>query len=286
MPKTISVMLTLAAGWLFSSQAVAQPLRTVAVVDVVKFPAKATQAHARLRAAVEESLPSKNWFLAETSRPIADCGMTPEGLAKVARDTSAQYVLRIFGQKNHEYGYEITLHVYSTVLAGVRSSLATCDICDPGRMAEVAGKAAGELLAGVVKEETSFKEKSKQQVVAAAPPPVAAPLPPPTAVLVTPPPVPAARKLDWVPWTLIGVGAVALGYGAYAIYEDGKTTGTNTVTSTGATRERYASQTLGIVGVTGGGLLALAGAIWIITTPSQAATVSLSPNHVALNVRF
>lgn len=288
MTKILLAILTLVAGWSVSHEAMAQPLRTVAFIDAVKFPPKATQAHVRLRATLDEALSPKNWFLATTGRPIADCGGTPNCMAKVASETSTQYVLRISGQKSQEYAYEIGLDLYSTALGGMRGSLATCDICDPGRMAEVASKAAVDLLASVAKEEADLKVRAKR--VAPPPvPPVASQFPSaPPAALVTPPTVPIAEPASrsWIPWTLIGVGAVAAVYGGWAIHMDGQSTESCSDSPTHTTCDRYSSQTRGIVGMVGGGALLLTGAIWLRATSAHTTTVAVSPNHVALNVRF
>jgi hypothetical protein len=284
--KILLAILTLAAGWSLPREALAQPLRTVAFIDAVKFPAKATQAHGRLRATLEETISPKSWFLVETPRPIADCGATPDCMAKVARDVNTQYVLRIAGQKSQEYAYEISLGLYSAALGGVRESLATCDICDPGRMAEVASKAAVDLLVSVQKEEASLRERAKQE----APVPSIASQPPsaPPAALVTPPPVPSVEPAtrSWIPWTLIGVGAVATVYGVWATHENGQSTGSCSDSPTRTSCDHYSSQAQGIVGIVGGGALMLTGAVWLFTASTHATTVAVSPNHVALNVRF
>jgi len=293
--RTLLAILSIVAVGSVSRETAAQPLRTVAFVDAVKFPPKATQAHLRLRAFVEEALPSKSLFLVQTRRPIPDCGDSPSGMAKVAADHNAQYVMRIAGQKSHEYGYDIVLGVYSTTLASVRTSLATCDICDPGRMAEVASKAAAELLSSVLREEVSLKEAPKAPL--AAPPPVALPPPPPVAppstapappapiAYVAPPPVVETARHRWIPWTAIGVGALAAGFGIYALSQDGSVASYK-ATPAGETRERYSSMGLGVACTAVGGLLLVGGAIWVIATPARSTTLSLSPTRIALNVRF
>jgi len=282
--KILLAILTLAAAWSASPEAMAQPLRTVAFIDAVKYPAKAKQAHGHLRASLEEAFSPKSWFLAETSQPIEDCGSTPDCMAKVAGDLKTQYVLRIAGQKSQEYAYEITLDVYSAALAGTRGSLATCDICDPGRMAEVASKAAVDLLASVAKEEASAREQAKR---AATAPPVVAPDPgPPPVAIVTPPPVVEPANRAWMPWTLVGVGLATAGYGVWAIHEDGDKTGSCSPARAPTTCDHYSSMGRGVVSTVAGAALVAGGVIWFIAMPTHSTAVSLSPNHVALNVRF
>jgi hypothetical protein len=258
----------------------------VAFIDAVKFPPKAKQAHEHLRAAMEEALARKNWFLVQTDRPIEDCGDSPECLASVAKSTATQYVLRISGQKTRDVGYDVTLDVFTTAAGYSRSSHATCDMCDPASMSEIASGSAVELLTSVLKEEANLREKAKRATVR---PPIAAqvPSPPPPAALVMPPPVPVAEPASrsWIPWTLIGVGAVAVVYGGWAIHEDGQT-GSCSPTAPGLACDRTSSNTRGIVSLVGGGLMAAAGVIWILATPTHTTTLTASPNHVALNVRF
>ena len=291
--KPLLTLLTIVAGWSASHEAFAQPLRTVAFVDAVKFSSKAIQAHDHFRAALEEALSPKNWFLAPTGQPISDCGAGADCMLSVADQFNTNYVLRIAGRKSQEYGYEISLDAYSKSAALLRSSIASCDICDSSRLAELASKSALELLASLVKDEAAKREKVKQAAAAAsaAVPPVTmpAPSPPPGAIMPPPPPPPApvAQPVtrSWIPWTLIGVGAVAAVYGAWAVHEDGQT-GSCSPTAPGLACDRTSSNTRGIVGLVGGGLMAAVGVTWILGTPTHTTIVTASANHVALNVRF
>jgi len=157
--KPLLTLLTIVAGWSASHEAFAQPLRTVAFVDAVKFSAKPAQAHDYFRAALEEALSPKSWFLARTGHPIPDCGADPDCMTRIADQFNTDYVLRIAGRKSQAYGYEISLEAYSKSAALLRSSIASCDICDSSRLAELASKSALELLASLVKEETAKREK-------------------------------------------------------------------------------------------------------------------------------
>jgi hypothetical protein len=264
-------------------------LRTVAFVDAVKFPAKATQAHDGFRAALEEALSPKSWFLVQTRRPIPDCGAEPDCMAKVASESSTNYVLRITGQKSQEYGYEINLDAYSKSSALSRSSSASCDICDSTRLAELASKSALELLGNLVKDEAAMREKAKHVAAAAAAvPPVAAPAPspPPGTEIVTPPNVVEPATHGWIPWALIGTGAVAVGYGAWALAKNGDSAGSWSLASGEVGRDYYGPKTVGLISLLGGGALAATGLIWVLTSPTHTTTVLASPQHVAINVRF
>jgi hypothetical protein len=282
--KPLLALLTFAACWSASHEAFAQALRTAAFIDVVKFSAKATQAHDRFRAALEEALSPKNWFLVQTGRPIPDCGAAPDCMAKVAGDFSTNYVLRIAGQKSQEYGYEISLDAYSKSAGLSRSSFASCDICDSERLAELAGKSAVELLAGLLKDEAMLREKAKQ--VTPTPVAVPAPNPPPRAEIVTPPKVVELATHAWIPWALIGTGAVAVGYGAWALAKNGDSAGSWSLASGEVGRDYYGPKIVGVVSLLGGGALAATGLIWVLTSSTQTTTVLASPQHVAINVRF
>jgi PEGA domain len=115
---------------------------------------------------------------------------------------------------------------------------------------------------------------------------VAVPVAVPVNVITQAPISPADAPTRWIPWTLVGVGLAAVGYGIVALVEDGKQTGTYHVTSGYVTREQYDSKAIGIVSTTAGALLAVGGGFWLYRTYSSSASVAVSPSHIALNVRF
>jgi hypothetical protein len=284
-------LLTLLVGFATVSLAretAAQPLstRTVAFVDAVKFPPKAaTQAHERLRVALEEALKTNGWWLA-LPRHAGDCGANTECMAKVASDANADYAIRISGAKIREYGYEITLDLYSTATGSLHSSLTSCDICDPERMSELASKSAVNLLASTLKEATSLKEKARQS----APPPVAAPIPsapPPAAIAIPPSPTAESNHFSWIPWSMMGVGALTMAYGGWCLHKNGDSTGSlYPSSSSDYGHNTYSSKPLGLGTLIGGSALALVGLTWVILTPSHTVAVSASPDHVAFSLRF
>jgi hypothetical protein len=281
--KYLPSVLILAAVGFVSPAASAQPLRTVAVIDAVKFPPKAKQAHDLLRSTLEEVLAPKNWFLAEPRR-IADCGGTIECMTKVAGDTKTDYVVRLSGARTQDDGYDITVELFTTQTARIQNSGAYCDYCDLQRINEVTGKSVLGLLTSALKEEAALKEAKK-----AAIPAVPTPTPPTTVVppaIVTPPPIVEQAPMRWLPWTMIGAGALAAGYGAWALHKNGDSTGSCSDTPTRTTCEHYSSGGIGVGALIGGGALAVAGTIWLLATPSHTTAVAISPNHVALNVRF
>ncbi len=117
--------------------------------------------------------------------------------------------------------------------------------------------------------------------------PIAAPVPSPVSVARVEPSViaePATRS--WIPWTMIGVGAPTAVYGILAIKKSGKTDGGPSPGAPSFTQNSYASGGLGWGCLVAGGLVAIGGAIWVFATPTHSTTVSVSPSHVALGMRF
>ena len=283
-------LLTLLVGFVAVSslarEALAQPLRTVAVIDVIKFPPKAKQAHEHMRAALEEALAPKSWFLAQT-QPIVDCGGSVDCLAKVADATGTKYVLRLSGSRTSDDGYDVTLELYTSLTARIQRTGAYCDYCDLQRIDEVASKSAIDLLANALKEEAELRSAKRE---AQAPAPSAAPVPPSAATrppaIVAPPPAVEPATRSWMPWTLIGAGVLTLGYGVWAISKNGDSTGGPSPGASSFTQDHYSSKARGWGCLVGGGVAAIAGVIWMRAAPSYTATVSTAPNHVALSVRF
>jgi hypothetical protein len=288
----LALNIGLAITFLPARQAAAQQATdSVAFIDAFKFPAKAKQAHDRLRASMEDALSRSGWSLKQGP---ADCGITNECMTKVARETGATYVLRVSGQRSREFGYDVSLDLYSLASGHLRGAISSCDICDSKRMSETAGKAAVDLLAKTVREDAELREAANKQ--ATPPPPIAAPAPaapapaapaPAPAVLIPPPqPTAESHHTSWIPWSLIGVGAIGMAYGGWALYKNGSSAGYHLSSSSTYAHDTYTSNTVGVTTMVGGGLFALAGAILLITTPSHSMAVSASPNHVALSMRF
>jgi hypothetical protein len=286
-PKALLTLSLGLATALPAGRAIAQHRTTpVAIVDAFSFSAKAVEAHARLRATMEEVLAAEGWLVAQ-GPDIADCGTTGECLAKIARDNGVGYVLRVSGQRKREYGYDVSLDLFSLVTGHVRGAVSSCDMCDSQRMSEGAGKAAVDLLAKTVEEEAQVKEEAKRT----APPPVVVatrvPSPPP----VPSPAPPREPRASWIPWPMIGVGALGVAYGAWALYKNGQSSGSahpGPATSYGPEygRDVYSAKGLGIGTLVGGGVVLLTGVIWVAVTPSGSAALSAAPHHVALSLRF
>jgi hypothetical protein len=285
--STVIRHLILAVLLLATDRAEAQPRTgSVALIDAFKFPAKAAQAHARLRASMEEAIAREGWTVTP-GRGVADCGAMPECLAGIGRDLGVDYVLRISGERSQEHGYEVSLDLYSLGSGRAQGAMSSCDPCDQKRMCELAGKAAVDLLAKAVEEAAESQEAARRIAPPPAAPPVASPAPPAAPEMTPPPPAAAPAGIAWVPWTLIGAGTLGMAFGGWALYQHGRSSGSahpGSPTSYG--HDVYSSKTLGIASMAGGGVLALAGVVWLLVTPSRTVAVSASPNHVILGLRF
>jgi hypothetical protein len=261
------------------------PPHKVAVVDSVKFITagipKTIHERERFLVTFTRSMGEKGWTAIEASTD-GPCSTSPDCLPKVGQRTGSKYVLRITGEGNLKLGYTLHLDLYSSATTHTQRTTAFCDICGTDRMAEIASDFTLELVTAATKEEQSLK---------AGPIPIPTHLSPPvtnsptrTAVVTRPPlsPVPSQpSKLDaWLPWTMIGVGALGMAYGGWALHKNGDCSDP-ILSEPGATCHRIASNGIGALAMTGGGLLFLAGTLWEIS-----ASLSASPNHVALNMRF
>jgi hypothetical protein len=281
-PKVLIAMVFFLVGAAaLSGQAQAQPLsRTVILVDTVSLPTKVPRAHERMRAKLEATLAARGWVLAQVVPPSA-CVRTADCLPKVAKQASAGYALRLSGEGNSENGYNVTLDLFSAADGQMRTNAAYCDLCNVDSLAEILKRMGMEMLDSA--EETAAKASQSRVAQPVAPPPK-----PPQAApsLVSPPAAPEPESVSWVPWTLVAAGAAAGAYGFWALHKDGERSGSCSPTHDPTTCERYSGRGLGIGAALGGGALFLGGAIWGVTSLLRSASVSASPNHVALNVRF
>jgi hypothetical protein len=238
---------------------------SVALIDAFKFSPKATQAHARMRVAIEEALARDGLTVVQGPAGV-DCGSTTECLAGVARESGVGYVLRVTGQRRREseYGYDISVDLYSPVTRQVRGGNWSCGLCDSKGVGELAGKNAIDLLAKTAKEEAEIKQAAS----GIAPPRAAAPAP-----------------IEPAPPALVAV--VGMAYGGWALAKDGSSSGSPHLGAQAlAGHDAYSSKTLGIGTLVAGGVLAAVGVIWIALPPSRSAALSASPNHVAFSLRF
>jgi hypothetical protein len=254
------------------------------VVDAVKFITVGipNTIHERERFLITftHRMGEKGWTAVEA---FADglCSPSSDCLPKVGQQTGSKYVLRITGEGNLKLGYTLHLDLYSSATTHTQRTTAFCDICGTDRMAEIASDFALELLTTATKDEQSLKLGPTKTSSHLSPPLTNSP--PPTVGVSRPllPPVPSqpSKLATWLPWTMIGVGLLSAGYGAWALYKDGACS--DPVLEPVASCHRTSSKTLGAVALTGGGLLVLTGTLWMLS-----ASLSASPNRIALNVRF
>jgi len=263
------------------SSAPSLPPQKVAVVTAVKFITaglpKNIHERDRFLATFSGKLNEKGWATIEATLN-ANCAISGSGdecFSEVGREAHTSYVLKIGGEGNLEYGYNLQLELYSATTARTQKALAYCDLCNADKAAGIAAAFALNLLATATKEEQALPEF--QHI---APDPLSTAKPQPQRDIVSEPVGPELHpNRDRLPWSIMGVGAVGVAYGAYALYKDGECS----KISRGSvfTCDRISSRTLGIAAITGGGLLFLGGGIWKVTS-----SLSVSSNHIALNVRF
>jgi hypothetical protein len=274
--------LGLAMALLPARQAMAQRRTTsVAIVDACSFSDKAVEAHARLRAMVEDALERQGWPVAQGPE-IADCGTKSECLAKIARDNGVGYVLRLSGQRRQEFGYYMSLDLYSLATGHLRGAVFSCDMCGSEGVSEGAGRAAADLLAKTAKEEAETREKAKGATPAAEVAALAS-----GSQLPAPAPPQEPSRASWIPWPMMGIGVLAAAYGGWALYQNGRSSGApfpGSAASYG--HDTYSAKGLGIGALVAGGALLVTGVIWVALTPSGSTTLAAAPDRVALNWRF
>jgi hypothetical protein len=286
--ETIVRNLAVAILLLSSSQAIAQdqPARRVAVVNAVKFtPIRSGRnlpEHERFDTTFELTLREAGWTVVQTQStcPV----LNAECLASIGEVTGTGYVVRITGEGNVQYGYNLNLEASSTTTAHTENVAAYCDTCTPARIAEIAGRFAIERLNIVLKDEQPAQTARKHSER----PTIPAPTQPtePDRNLVAPPTVSPASHISWIPWTLLGVGTATMIYGGWALYEDGRSKGTARLNTGEGRYERYSSQSLGIATLTAGGALAIAATVWLLIPSRRSTALAVSPDGVLLSGRF
>jgi hypothetical protein len=233
-----------------------------------------------MRAKLESTLVAKGWTLAQAV-PSAACGHTADCLTRVAKQAGSAYALRLSGEGNSENGYNVTLELFSTSENQTRTNAAYCDLCNVDSLAEIVKRMGMEMLDSA--EEAATKAHQSRLL----PPPAPPPKPPEMAPsLVAPPVTPQPESVSWVPWTLVAAGAAVGGYGLWVLHKDGTASGSCSPTHDPTTCDHYSGRGLGLGTAIGGGAVLLGGAIWGITSLFRSTSVSASPNHVAVNVRF
>lgn len=264
----------------------------VALVDGVKFIVagipKTVNERSRFFATFRQALAAQGWA---TVDPVADAACTGLGdcLAAVAKLAKADFALRLTGEGNLKHGYTINLELYAVDSAQLRASTTFCDICSTDRVAGIAAEFAGKLLAAAAHDRPAAKPATKTPVPAMTGTATAANLQAPrpgSHAPVMPPPATSSR-VPWLPWTVTALGVAGLAYGSWALAKDGDASGPAFASSSSTyVHETYSSKTVGLASVIGGGVLAAAGIVWLVATPSKSTTLAASPSRVVLSVRF
>ena len=278
----IAIVFSIVGALSFSGQAHAQASlpRIVTIIDTVTLPTKVPRAHERMRAKLESALAVKGLTLAQAILPAA-CGRTADCLSKVAKLAGSSHVLRLSGEGNSESGYNVTLELFSTPENQIRTNAAYCDLCNVDSLAEIVKRMGMEMLNSA--EEAA--SKARQSRLSAQPVPL--PTPPRTSPNLVSSPVPSrSESISWLPWTVAGTGAAVALYGAWVLHKEGAGSGSCSLSHDPTTCDHYSARGLGLGTAIGGGVVFLAGTLWGIISLNRSTSVSASPNHVAVNVRF
>jgi hypothetical protein len=269
--------------------------KQVVVGQSIIFAPKAQKYRAKVWEKVEDAVKDSGWAPVKVETGPNGC-VVKDCPREIAQRELVETVLSIDGNYASG-GYSFTVKVWSKKGRNGQSGWvgefgSECGLCSGAEFAEAVSTNVRKALAG---EAERLLAAAKMEVAAATPEEktAAPPLsldptagPTPSANLVAPPAPTARESMSWVPWTIMGAGALAVGYGVWGLHEDGQSTGSCSAGPTAKTCDTYSSHTLGVVSIVGGGVLAMAGVIWVVTTPSHATSVSVSSNHVALSVRF
>lgn len=260
---------------------------TVALIDAITFNTagipKSVREKERFFETFLKELGAKGWTV--LAPPLGDdvCIGISQCLRAVAVSAGTGHTLRLAGEGSLRQGYTIKVELYSTATTQTERSTAYCDVCNTDRIASITADFAAKLLASA-KEEAGARQRAGNHRATQVPSEVAVGGQP---VPATAPPVSTSPSLRWVAWTMVGVGAGAMVYGGWALSRNGDSSGDYQSDSpTTFDREIYSSKTIGYTGLIGGGLLALAGTIWLIATPSRGVAIAASPNRVSLSLRF
>jgi hypothetical protein len=262
----------------------------IVIVDGINFTTtglpKSVQERERFFVVLAQKLRDKGWTV---PAPISEalCATARDCLGFIVQESHAPYVLRLTGEGNLKVGYTIHLQLYSAATKHSQRTNTFCEICVTDGIATSTADLALGLLADAARDDAVTAKDSQK--------PDSPGLPPSTVgkgELVSPPASSEPRRLSWLPWSMIGVGAVGLGVGAWILHEDGKSSGSARVDANAepgmplVLRDHHTSKTMGVITLVAAGAVAAGGILWLALTPSGTATVALSPNQVALTVRY
>lgn len=253
--------------------------RRIVVVPAVKFVTagipKTVHEKERFRSMFKREMLNNGWTAVDASSDV-------DPLPSTAQAAGTNYALRMTGEGNLQNGYTVALELYSAATGKTSSTTAYCDICNTDRFATLAARFALSLIVASQKEEDSMRQAPPEPPAVVAAPPT--PTFEPRRDIVSQPSVQPSKGTSWIPWTMVGVGAIGMAYGGWAWHKNANSSGTSYSGSpTTYGHDTYSSNTRGISALAVGGALFVTGAIWI---GSSLVSASASPNHVALTLRF
>lgn len=270
----------LGLGLSLSAHAFAAP----PIIAVTESPTNTAPRALRLeiRPTVEAALKERGAAVVPHAKVVGDLAKCTSGgcATRIGAATGATHVL-VIDSSYVDDGYRMRLQVFDGRTGRERySDGQVCEVCTHDDFTKALRERTAILWSRIQTEETLPPPAPVMS-------PTAAPVPGPVSLArVEPPVIAEPAKRSWIPWAIIGVGAPTAVYGVLAIKKSGKTDGGPSPGAPSFTQNSYASGGLGWGCFVGGGLVAIAGAIWVFATPTHSTTVSISPSHVALGMRF
>lgn len=280
----LTVVLSLLASTAFA-EAPPGARRKVAIVDGIRFKTEG----------LRTTVPEATHFFKVLTEKLTEGGWSPippvsqvlclasrDCLEYIARETGADYVLRITGDGNLMEGYSLHVEVYSPRTRHSQRTNNVCDVCLTNDIAHSTATLSLGLIAEAVKDDADTeRERDQQSQVAHSAEGQ------PDRAMIAAASVPEPRHISWIPWSMVGVGVVGLGLGGWWLYQDGRSKELRpTSASPVISNDYYSSRSLGIASLFGGGIALAAGGLWLALTPSSTARVTASPGHVAFSLRY
>jgi hypothetical protein len=253
------------------------PARKVAIIDGVRFKADSSttvREADHFYKVVTQKLTAKGWA---PSPPVSEsmCQRASAGsdcLGYVTREAAADYVLRVTGDGNLMEGYSLRVEVYSPRTRHTQKTTNVCDVCVTDGIAQSTATISLDLLTDAVKDdaETARERRSASRDLVSGRSSVSEP-----------------TNLSWIPWSMVGVGAIGIGLGTWWLSKNGNSKDFHPASASPVvSNDYYSSKSLGLASVLGGAAMAAGGILWIALSPSSSASVIASPNHVAFNLRY
>jgi hypothetical protein len=271
MPRDLILMTFVAASLLSSPAAVASGPARVALVDAIDLPERMDDTRARLRELVEQGIRERGMEVAVI--PSTPTCIEPGCLPDLARAAGATDVLLARGGRTASRDYHIELSLWQAASGEIVPATAECSFCTGPQMADATAKAARPLLDRI----------GARRVVAAIPPPVRPAQPTRPAAASPSDKLEPRHGRQMLGWSIVGLGAVSAGAGAFIWNLDGK--GTDCLGATCRTMYRTQGEGIALVAA---GIVGVGVGLWFAMDRSgqRNAAVTIGPSGAQLAGRF